>query len=121
MGEWTEEITMKTIPHWINGAYQPGGGERSGPVFDPATGEERARVAFASAPEVDRAVSAAASAFPEWRDTSLASRTQILFRFRNLLDEAHEEFVNTATDVGRIEFNTYDRGTSLSASLTAKF
>ncbi len=40
---------------------------------------------------------------------------------RNILDEAHEEFVNTATDVGRIEFNTYDRGTSLSASLTAKF
>lgn len=43
------------------------------------------------------------------------------FSARNLLDEAHEEFVNTATDVGRIEFNTYDRGTSLSASLTAKF
>lgn len=40
---------------------------------------------------------------------------------RNILDEAHEEFVNTTTDVGRVEFNTYDRGTSLSASLTAKF
>ncbi|MEM9181393.1 MAG: TonB-dependent receptor, partial [Pseudomonadota bacterium] len=40
---------------------------------------------------------------------------------RNLLDEAHEEFINTQTDVGRVEFNTYDRGTSLSASLTAKF
>ena len=40
---------------------------------------------------------------------------------RNILDEAHEEFMNTQTDVGRVEFNTYDRGTSLSASLTAKF
>lgn len=40
---------------------------------------------------------------------------------RNLLDEAHEEFINTSTDVGRVEFNTYERGTSLSASLTAKF
>ncbi|MEM7640110.1 MAG: TonB-dependent receptor [Pseudomonadota bacterium] len=40
---------------------------------------------------------------------------------RNILDEAHEEFINTQTDVGRVEFNTYDRGTSLSASLTAKF
>ncbi len=40
---------------------------------------------------------------------------------RNLLDEAHQEFLNTATDTGRVEFNTYDRGTSLSASLTAKF
>lgn len=40
---------------------------------------------------------------------------------RNILDETHEEFMNTQTDVGRVEFNTYDRGTSLSASLTAKF
>ncbi|MEO0551121.1 MAG: TonB-dependent receptor [Pseudomonadota bacterium] len=40
---------------------------------------------------------------------------------RNILNEAHEEFINTDTDVGRVEFNTYDRGTSLSASLTAKF
>ena len=40
---------------------------------------------------------------------------------RNILDEAHQEYVDTSTDVGRIEFNTYDRGTSLSASLTAKF
>lgn len=40
---------------------------------------------------------------------------------RNLLDEAHEEYINTSTDLGRVEFNTYDRGTSLSASLSAKF
>ena len=40
---------------------------------------------------------------------------------RNLLNEAHEEFTNTSTDIGRVEFNTYERGTSLSASLTAKF
>lgn len=56
------------------------------------------------------------------RDIELAGK-ELTFGFsaRNLLDEAHEEFVNTTTDIGRVEFNTYDRGTSLSASLTAKF
>ncbi|HXV37666.1 MAG TPA: CoA-acylating methylmalonate-semialdehyde dehydrogenase [Myxococcota bacterium] len=79
------------IPHWIAGKPQHGQSGRSGPVFNPATGAERARVAFASAEEVDRAVEAARAAFPEWRDTSLARRTQILFAFRNLLDAAKDE------------------------------
>ncbi len=45
-------------------------------------------------------------------------------RARNLLNEAHEEFQTSVSPEGdsfRTEFNTYDRGTSLSASLTAKF
>ncbi len=60
-------------------------------MFNPATGQERARVAFASAADVDRAVSVAAAAFSDWRVTSLANRTRILFRFRSLLDEATDE------------------------------
>ena len=39
---------------------------------------------------------------------------------RNLLGERHEEFQRSAV-LGRTEFNTYDRGRTLSASLTAKF
>lgn len=38
---------------------------------------------------------------------------------RNLLGEDHEEYQNSA--LGRTEVNTYDRGRSLSLSLTAKF
>ncbi len=40
---------------------------------------------------------------------------------RNLLGEKHEEFQLNGGELGRTEFNTYERGTSLSASLTAKF
>jgi outer membrane receptor protein involved in Fe transport len=40
---------------------------------------------------------------------------------RNLLNVANEEFQENGGDLGRTEFNTYERGTSLSASLTAKF
>jgi malonate-semialdehyde dehydrogenase (acetylating)/methylmalonate-semialdehyde dehydrogenase len=81
----------ETIRHWIEGSFEDGDSDRSGPVFNPATGAERARVAFASVEDVDRAVAVAASAFPDWRDASLTKRTQVLFRFRNLLEQAREE------------------------------
>lgn len=44
---------------------------------------------------------------------------QLSLAGRNLLGERHEEFQNSA--LGRTELNSYDRGTTLSASLTAKF
>jgi malonate-semialdehyde dehydrogenase (acetylating)/methylmalonate-semialdehyde dehydrogenase len=84
----------ETIRHWIEGSFEDGDSDRSGPVFNPATGAERARVAFASVEDVDRAVAAAASAFPDWRDASLTNRTQVLFRFRNLLEQAREELAS---------------------------
>ncbi len=40
---------------------------------------------------------------------------------RNLLNEDHIEFQDNGGDLGTTDFNTYARGTSLSASLTAKF
>ncbi len=82
---------MDTIAHWIDGKYQDGQSGRSGPVFNPATGAQAADVAYASADEVDRAVAAAAAAFPAWRDTPITRRTQIMFAFRSLLDEAKDE------------------------------
>jgi malonate-semialdehyde dehydrogenase (acetylating)/methylmalonate-semialdehyde dehydrogenase len=81
----------ETLTHWIDGKRQDGSSGRSGPVFDPATGRERARVAFASAEEVDVAVVAAKNAFADWSDTSLTKRAQIMFSFRSLLDEAKDE------------------------------
>lgn len=82
---------VEIISHWIDGKRQDGVSGSTGPVFDPATGEERSRVAFASADEVDTAVLAAKNAFASWRDTSLTKRAQILFSFRSLLDEARNE------------------------------
>ncbi len=81
----------ETLRHWIHGRLRDGQSGRSGPIFDPATGRERQRVAYASVEEVDQAVAAARGAFPAWRDTSLTRRTQIMFSFRNLLDTAKDD------------------------------
>ena len=88
---------MRTIDHWVDGSRVAGRSDRFGPVFDPALGVEQARVAFASPDEVDVAVRSAAKAFPVWRATSLARRSEILFRFREILSARREELARVLT------------------------
>jgi malonate-semialdehyde dehydrogenase (acetylating)/methylmalonate-semialdehyde dehydrogenase len=86
------------VTHWINGRLWEGDGERSGDVYDPATGQVTKTVDFASRAVLDEAVAAAKAAFPEWRDTSLTKRTQILFAFRELLNANKEKVAALITE-----------------------
>jgi malonate-semialdehyde dehydrogenase (acetylating)/methylmalonate-semialdehyde dehydrogenase len=75
---------MKLIQHWINGKPHDGTPERTGPVYDPASGKQQAEVAFAMPAEVDLAVQAAVEAFETWRNSPITRRAEIMFRFREL-------------------------------------
>jgi len=83
--------TTERVNHWINGQRVPGTSGRSGPVFNPATGETAREVDFASVEEVNAAVAAAKAAFPAWRATSISKRTEIMFRIRNLVEVHRKE------------------------------
>ncbi len=78
---------VRTIPHVIAGKALGEDAARFGDVFDPARGEIQARVPFADAATVDRAVAAATAAFPAWSRTPLGKRAEVLFAFRALLKE----------------------------------
>ncbi|MFC5379225.1 CoA-acylating methylmalonate-semialdehyde dehydrogenase [Aquipuribacter nitratireducens] len=82
---------MNRISHWVDNGVRPGVSGRSAPVHDPATGEVSAHVDLASTAEVDAAVSSAAEAATEWRETSIAARTRLLFRFRELVEANRDE------------------------------
>ncbi|MEP7083024.1 MAG: aldehyde dehydrogenase family protein, partial [Chloroflexota bacterium] len=86
-----EAGTRERVNHWIGGARVAGKSGRSGPVYNPATGELARQVDFASVEEVDAAVHAAHDAFPAWRATSISKRTEIMFRIRNLVEQHREE------------------------------
>ncbi|WP_199435090.1 CoA-acylating methylmalonate-semialdehyde dehydrogenase [Qaidamihabitans albus] len=86
------------ISHWIDGKSWAGAPERTGEVFDPATGEVRAHVDFAGDREVAEAVGAAARALPGWRAASLATRGKVLFAFRELLAARKDELARIVTD-----------------------
>jgi malonate-semialdehyde dehydrogenase (acetylating)/methylmalonate-semialdehyde dehydrogenase len=88
---------MTQITHWINGALDTKKPERTGDIYNPATGKATGTVAFGNAATVDSAVSAATAAFAEWRHSSLTKRTQVLFAFRELVQQNKEKIAALIT------------------------
>uniref|UniRef100_UPI002E13883C CoA-acylating methylmalonate-semialdehyde dehydrogenase n=1 Tax=Mycolicibacterium stellerae TaxID=2358193 RepID=UPI002E13883C len=86
-----------TISHWIDNKAYPGNGGLTAPVTNPATGEVTGRVVLGGVEDARAVIAAAAAAFPGWRDTSLAKRTQILFAFRELLNARKGELAQIIT------------------------
>ena len=86
-----------TIAHWINNKPYAGSSGTTAPVTNPATGEITGQVALASVEDARAVIDAAAAAFPAWRDTSLAKRAAILFKFRELLNDRKGELAEIIT------------------------
>lgn len=84
------------IGHYIGGQVQDAG-ERFSPVFNPATGAVQARVALASQQTVDEAVASALKAFPAWSEQSALRRARVMFKFKELLDQHHQELAQIIT------------------------
>jgi len=91
-----QQLNISHIGHWIDGAAVAGG-DRSQPVYNPATGEVVAQVALADRNTVERAIDAAEAAFLAWRDTPPAKRAQVMFRFKALLEQHSERIVAAIT------------------------
>jgi malonate-semialdehyde dehydrogenase (acetylating)/methylmalonate-semialdehyde dehydrogenase len=81
---------MKTISHIING-QSVDNNDRYQDVFNPATGKVSGQVALASAKTVEQAIAAAKEAFPAWRATPPLKRVQVMYRFKQLLEENKEK------------------------------
>ena len=86
--------TTPVIGHYLDGHVQDSGGEHFSDVFNPATGSVQARVALASQRTVDDAVASALKAFPAWSEQSSLRRARVMFKFKQLLDEHHDELAH---------------------------
>jgi len=94
---------MRTINHWINGRTVDREPERTGAVYDPATGQQTTQVALAGGDDVDAAVQAAQAAFPAWRNTSVVRRARVMFAFRQLLERHQDELARIiASEHGKV-------------------
>ncbi len=71
--------------------------ERTGEIFNPATGAVSGNVAFADAATVDKIVNISEKAFEQWRHASLTKRTQVLFSFRELVNKNKEKIAALIT------------------------
>ncbi|MDZ5604426.1 CoA-acylating methylmalonate-semialdehyde dehydrogenase [Pseudomonas sp. RP23018S] len=79
---------MSIVQHLIDGQMVSNGG-RTADVFNPATGQVTGKVELASQATVQQAIDSAAAAYPAWRNTPPAKRAQVMFRFKQLLEQ-HE-------------------------------
>jgi malonate-semialdehyde dehydrogenase (acetylating)/methylmalonate-semialdehyde dehydrogenase len=77
---------MNVVGHFINGQIcSPEG--RFQDVYNPATGKVEKQVLLASPATVADAIGIAQEAFPKWRNTPVAKRAQIMFKFKFLLEQ----------------------------------
>jgi len=91
------ELKLETVPVWINGkALNPAG--RFADVFNPATGQVTKRVPLCDGKVIDEAVSAAAKAFPAWRDTPPLRRARIMQKFLDLLQKNQKALAAIVTE-----------------------
>lgn len=91
---------MARIGHYIDGkqlAAEAGSAQRTGVVYNPATGEAQHELAFASTAQVNLAIEAAARAFPGWRATSLTKRADVFFKLRHLVARHQQELAALVT------------------------
>ena len=90
--------TPTRITHLLGGSPWQGTSARTSPVFNPATGEQTGELDLASADLVDEVVRSAHAAWQSsWQRSSLTQRTQVLFRFRELLNERKAEIGSLIT------------------------
>lgn len=89
---------------YINGEYVPSESGKTFEVKNPSTEELIANVSEASEKDVDKAVKAAKDAFDngEWTKIDAATRSRLIYKFADLLEENREELAQLeALDNGK--------------------
>ena len=82
---------MKKISHFIDGKIYSDSESRTGPILNPAIGEQIAEVELASKATVEMAIESSAKAFIKWSKTTPINRSRILSKYKDLLVKNMEE------------------------------
>lgn len=82
------------LPYYGRGGWKQSATNRWMDVTDPSTGEVIAQAPCCTTAELEEVITQAAEAFPLWSRTPVIKRTQVLFRFRELLTAHMEELTH---------------------------
>ena len=82
---------MEKISHFIDGKIYSVSSSRTGPVFNPAIGQQIAEVELASKDTVKLAVNSASKAYLKWSKTTPISRSRILEKYKSLVVKNMDE------------------------------
>jgi betaine-aldehyde dehydrogenase len=84
---------MRTFQNFVNGEHVDAADGRTTAVVNPATGQQYATAPLSADADVDAAMSAAASAYEEWRETTPSERSLALFRIADAVEARAEELI----------------------------
>ncbi|MEZ5063550.1 MAG: CoA-acylating methylmalonate-semialdehyde dehydrogenase [bacterium] len=85
------------LSDYVDGAWVENPAEPVHPVRNPATGDVLAETPLGGPPEIDRAVRAAAVAYPAWRGVPPVQRARHLFDLKYALERDFEELAAIVT------------------------
>jgi 1-pyrroline dehydrogenase len=84
-------VTVQQLQNLVGGEWVDAVEGGTAEIINPATGETIAEVPEGTQADVDRAVEAAAKAWPEWREVTPAERAELLLKLADLIDEHTDE------------------------------
>ncbi|WNI18319.1 gamma-aminobutyraldehyde dehydrogenase [Actinacidiphila sp. ITFR-21] len=84
---------LRTLRNYIDGEFRDAADGRTTEVVNPVTGQAYAKAPLSGAADVDAAMTAAAAAFPGWRDTTPAERQRALLRIADAVEARAEELI----------------------------
>ena len=93
----TTSNAIPTVKLLIDGEFIESTTQDWRDVVNPATQEVLARVPFATAEEIDRAVASGQKAFQTWRKTPIGARARIFLKYQQLIRENMKELAAILT------------------------
>lgn len=94
---------VKTLKYFADGEWRESASTKTMDVFNPSTGEVIAKTPCCTKDEVEFAIAAAKKAYETWSKTPVFKRSQVLFKFRDLVQEHLDELtVLVATEHGKV-------------------
>ena len=84
---------MKKLQNFVNGKLVDSTSGETTTLINPATGQAFATAPNSNAADVDKAMSAAASAFTEWRDSTPSERQRALLKIADAIESRADEII----------------------------
>lgn len=82
---------MKKLKFYANGEWKESKTSKFMEIWNPSTGEKLAETPCCTIDEVNSAIEAASEAYPVWSATPVIKRVQILYKFRELINDHQDE------------------------------
>lgn len=89
---------MMLLKNFIHDGWESASGQATQSVINPATDEILAEVPLSTAEDVDKAVQSAHQALRGWRNTPVTERIQVMFSYKQLLEENFESIARGLTE-----------------------